>query len=61
MFNNIIVPFGNAVASVPADLNTPLAPGLEGVDFATNGPLDEVGQLWLWTDNGNDDWLSGFS
>ncbi|KAK5057819.1 hypothetical protein LTR84_011820 [Exophiala bonariae] len=61
MFNNVMEPFGNPAASAPADISLTIGPGTDGIDFASTGPLDDVGQLWLWADNGNDDWLSGFS
>lgn len=61
MFNNIIEPSGNSMTPVQPETDSPLENGLNGLDFVSNGPLDDVGQLWLWTDDGNDDWLSSFS
>jgi hypothetical protein len=59
MFNNIVEPYGNPAASAHA--TSAELPWQSGDISLTSGPLDDISQLWLWTDDDNDNWFSSFS
>lgn len=61
MFNNIVQPYGNPAAFVSATPDPALEAGRHGYGAGSNGLLDDISQLWLWTDDGNEDWFPSFS
>lgn len=59
MPNIMMEPFHNlGAASTIGNVNETTAETFGDFDLTIRGPLDEVGQLWLWAD-GNDynDWI----